>query len=162
MFYVIKTCSLWCWWKWWGLGNLSSQFLLNLLFYCAVTGISLESLSGIEGKPSSALSSCRFLLFLSQQGLNRVGKASQVGHDGVRRKDWHDYEAIRRDLSRSGRSHTMAGRCVRFQSCSGRICTCSVQLRCHVVFICYNNQVRFIFLWAKIQKQCTLVKFLHP
>ncbi|XP_003970870.3 polypeptide N-acetylgalactosaminyltransferase 10 [Takifugu rubripes] len=36
------------------------------------------------------------------QGLNRVGKDSQVGHDDVRRRDWHDYEAIRRDLSRSG------------------------------------------------------------
>uniref|UniRef100_A0A665TIA6 Polypeptide N-acetylgalactosaminyltransferase 10-like n=1 Tax=Echeneis naucrates TaxID=173247 RepID=A0A665TIA6_ECHNA len=26
----------------------------------------------------------------------------QLGRDGVRRKDWHDYEAIKRDASRSG------------------------------------------------------------
>ncbi|XP_071760409.2 polypeptide N-acetylgalactosaminyltransferase 10-like isoform X1 [Centroberyx gerrardi] len=31
------------------------------------------------------------------QGLNRMGKDGQVG-----RKDWHDYEAIRRDAARSG------------------------------------------------------------
>ncbi|XP_071371995.1 polypeptide N-acetylgalactosaminyltransferase 10-like isoform X2 [Centroberyx affinis] len=36
------------------------------------------------------------------QGLNRMGKDAQVGRDGVRRKDWHDYEAIKRDASRSG------------------------------------------------------------
>lgn len=36
--------------------------------------------------------------------MNRPGKDSQVGRDGVRRKDWHDYEAIRRDQSRSGGS----------------------------------------------------------
>lgn len=40
------------------------------------------------------------------QGLNRVGKDSQVGRDGVRRKDWHDYEAIKKDASRSGRSRS--------------------------------------------------------
>lgn len=40
------------------------------------------------------------------QGLNRVGKDSQVGHGGVQRKDWHDYEAIKRDSSRSGKSRT--------------------------------------------------------
>ncbi|XP_071402096.1 polypeptide N-acetylgalactosaminyltransferase 10-like [Centroberyx affinis] len=36
------------------------------------------------------------------QGLNRMGKDGQVGRDGVRRKDWHDYETIRRDAARSG------------------------------------------------------------
>ncbi|XP_078143024.1 polypeptide N-acetylgalactosaminyltransferase 10 isoform X1 [Centroberyx gerrardi] len=36
------------------------------------------------------------------QGLNRMGKDAQVGRDGVRRKDWHDYDAIKRDASRSG------------------------------------------------------------
>lgn len=36
------------------------------------------------------------------QGVNRMGKDAQVGRDGVRRKDWHDYEAIKRDASRSG------------------------------------------------------------
>ncbi|XP_061596568.1 polypeptide N-acetylgalactosaminyltransferase 10-like [Cololabis saira] len=36
------------------------------------------------------------------QGVNRMGKDAQVGHNGVWRKDWHDYEAIRRDASRSG------------------------------------------------------------
>ncbi|KPP74050.1 hypothetical protein Z043_106829 [Scleropages formosus] len=36
-------------------------------------------------------------------GLNpRPRKDTQVGQDGVRRKDWHDYEAIRRDAARSG------------------------------------------------------------
>ncbi|XP_077963027.1 polypeptide N-acetylgalactosaminyltransferase 10 isoform X1 [Gasterosteus aculeatus] len=33
------------------------------------------------------------------QGLNRLGKEDQ---DGARRRDWHDYEAIKRDASRSG------------------------------------------------------------
>nr|XP_046265901.1 polypeptide N-acetylgalactosaminyltransferase 10-like [Scatophagus argus] len=36
------------------------------------------------------------------QGVNRVGKDAQVGRDGVRRKDWHDYDTIRKDSSRSG------------------------------------------------------------
>ncbi|XP_014840328.1 PREDICTED: polypeptide N-acetylgalactosaminyltransferase 10-like [Poecilia mexicana] len=36
------------------------------------------------------------------QGVNRVGKDARVGRDGVRRKDWHDYETIRRDAARSG------------------------------------------------------------
>ncbi|XP_040006264.1 polypeptide N-acetylgalactosaminyltransferase 10-like isoform X1 [Xiphias gladius] len=36
------------------------------------------------------------------QGVNRMGKDAQVGRDGVRRKNWHDYEAIKRDSSRSG------------------------------------------------------------
>ncbi|XP_047234926.1 polypeptide N-acetylgalactosaminyltransferase 10-like [Girardinichthys multiradiatus] len=36
------------------------------------------------------------------QGVNRVGKDAKVGHDGVRRKDWHDHEVIRRDAARSG------------------------------------------------------------
>ncbi|KAF7642327.1 hypothetical protein LDENG_00259950, partial [Lucifuga dentata] len=36
------------------------------------------------------------------QGLNRIGKDAQLGRDGVQRKDWHDYEAIRRDAARSG------------------------------------------------------------
>lgn len=41
---------------------------------------------------------------VSLQGVNRLNKDAQMGRDGVRRKDWHDYEAIKRDLSRSGRS----------------------------------------------------------
>ncbi|XP_041808477.1 polypeptide N-acetylgalactosaminyltransferase 10-like [Chelmon rostratus] len=36
------------------------------------------------------------------QGLNQVRKVAQVGLDGVRRTDWHDYEAMRRDAARSG------------------------------------------------------------
>lgn len=36
------------------------------------------------------------------QGVNRMGKDTQVGRDGVRRKDWHDIDAIKRDASRSG------------------------------------------------------------
>ncbi|AWP00827.1 Polypeptide N-acetylgalactosaminyltransferase [Scophthalmus maximus] len=35
-------------------------------------------------------------------GVKRMGKDAQVGRDGVRRKDWHDYDTIRRDASRSG------------------------------------------------------------
>ena len=45
-----------------------------------------------------------FSMFMCLQGVNRVGKDAQVGPDGVRRKDWHNYEAIKRDASRSGRS----------------------------------------------------------
>ncbi|KAK5858893.1 hypothetical protein PBY51_003002 [Eleginops maclovinus] len=36
------------------------------------------------------------------QAVNRAGKDAQVGPGGVRRIDWHNYEAIDRDLSRSG------------------------------------------------------------
>ncbi|XP_051793950.1 polypeptide N-acetylgalactosaminyltransferase 10-like [Acanthochromis polyacanthus] len=36
------------------------------------------------------------------QGLNQMRKVAQVGLDGVRRTDWHDYEAIRRDAARIG------------------------------------------------------------
>ncbi|XP_041657672.1 polypeptide N-acetylgalactosaminyltransferase 10-like [Cheilinus undulatus] len=39
---------------------------------------------------------------LSMQGLNQVRRVAQVGVDGVRRVDWHDYEAMRRDAARSG------------------------------------------------------------
>lgn len=41
-----------------------------------------------------------FLLSLLPQGFNL--KVVQVGADGVRRVDWHDYEAIRRDAARIG------------------------------------------------------------
>ena len=44
------------------------------------------------------------------QGVNRVVKDAQVGHGGERRKDWHDYEAIKRDASRSGGSKPPHGR----------------------------------------------------
>lgn len=40
--------------------------------------------------------------YVCLQGVNRMGKDTQVGRDGVRRKDWHDYDAIKRDASRSG------------------------------------------------------------
>uniref|UniRef100_A0A8C7WRK4 Glycosyltransferase 2-like domain-containing protein n=1 Tax=Oryzias sinensis TaxID=183150 RepID=A0A8C7WRK4_9TELE len=39
---------------------------------------------------------------VSPQGVNRMGRDSLVGLGGPRRKDWHDYEAIRRDATRSG------------------------------------------------------------
>ncbi|XP_036976240.1 polypeptide N-acetylgalactosaminyltransferase 10-like [Acanthopagrus latus] len=39
---------------------------------------------------------------LQIQGLNQMRKVAQVGPDGVRRTDWHDYEAMRRDAARSG------------------------------------------------------------
>ncbi|XP_018556184.1 LOW QUALITY PROTEIN: polypeptide N-acetylgalactosaminyltransferase 10-like [Lates calcarifer] len=34
--------------------------------------------------------------------LNQMRKVAQVGLDGVRRTDWHDYEAMRRDAARFG------------------------------------------------------------
>lgn len=43
-------------------------------------------------------------VFMCLQVVNRVGKDAQLGRDGVQRKDWHNYEAIKRDASRSGRS----------------------------------------------------------
>ncbi|KAM7397642.1 hypothetical protein PAMA_005789 [Pampus argenteus] len=36
------------------------------------------------------------------QGLNQMRKVTHVGVDGVRRTDWHDYEAMRRDAARIG------------------------------------------------------------
>ncbi|XP_054610180.1 polypeptide N-acetylgalactosaminyltransferase 10-like [Dunckerocampus dactyliophorus] len=36
------------------------------------------------------------------QGLNQMRKVTQVGQDGVRRTDWHDYDAIRKDAARVG------------------------------------------------------------
>ncbi|XP_061659269.1 polypeptide N-acetylgalactosaminyltransferase 10-like isoform X1 [Syngnathoides biaculeatus] len=36
------------------------------------------------------------------QRLNQMRKVAQVGQDGVRRMDWHDYNAIKRDASRVG------------------------------------------------------------
>nr|XP_029483503.1 polypeptide N-acetylgalactosaminyltransferase 10-like isoform X2 [Oncorhynchus nerka] len=40
---------------------------------------------------------------LQIQGLNvRPRNNAQLGRDGMRRKDWHDYDAIRRDATRSG------------------------------------------------------------
>ncbi|XP_030293365.1 polypeptide N-acetylgalactosaminyltransferase 10-like [Sparus aurata] len=39
---------------------------------------------------------------LQIQGLNQMRRVAQVGLDGVRRTDWHDYEAMRRDAARSG------------------------------------------------------------
>lgn len=66
--------------------------------FCSICSFSVKLQ---ECSASSAPSSCPLL---SQQGANRLGKDSPAGQDGVRRKDWHDYEAIRRDLSRSGRS----------------------------------------------------------
>lgn len=46
-------------------------------------------------------------VFICLQGLNRLGKDSQFKRDGVLRKDWHDYEAIKRDSSQTGRSRTV-------------------------------------------------------
>ncbi|XP_040038065.1 polypeptide N-acetylgalactosaminyltransferase 10 isoform X2 [Gasterosteus aculeatus] len=39
---------------------------------------------------------------LRTQGSNQARKVAHVGPDGVRRTDWHDYEAMRRDAARSG------------------------------------------------------------
>eukprot|EP00064_Thunnus_orientalis_P010096 superscaffoldBa00001337_g10122 len=36
------------------------------------------------------------------QGLNQMRRVAQVGLDGVRRVDWHDYEAMRKDAARMG------------------------------------------------------------
>lgn len=49
--------------------------------------------------------SVQFCFF--HQGVNRAGKGAQLGRNGVRRKDWHDYEAIKRDASRSGLSKSL-------------------------------------------------------
>ncbi|XP_010772388.1 polypeptide N-acetylgalactosaminyltransferase 10, partial [Notothenia coriiceps] len=38
----------------------------------------------------------------AEKGLNQMRKVAQVGIDGVRRTDWHDYEAMMRDAARSG------------------------------------------------------------
>ncbi|XP_076025042.1 polypeptide N-acetylgalactosaminyltransferase 10-like [Genypterus blacodes] len=38
----------------------------------------------------------------SIQGLNTMGKEAEVGPDGVWRRDWHDYDAMRRDSARTG------------------------------------------------------------
>uniref|UniRef100_A0A8C5DVL6 Polypeptide N-acetylgalactosaminyltransferase n=1 Tax=Gouania willdenowi TaxID=441366 RepID=A0A8C5DVL6_GOUWI len=40
--------------------------------------------------------------FTPEQGLKQAGKVTQVGLDGVRRTDWHDYDAMRRDAARVG------------------------------------------------------------
>lgn len=34
----------------------------------------------------------------------QMRRVAQVGVDGVRRVDWHDYEAIRKDAARTGQS----------------------------------------------------------
>uniref|UniRef100_A0A3B3E352 Polypeptide N-acetylgalactosaminyltransferase 10 n=1 Tax=Oryzias melastigma TaxID=30732 RepID=A0A3B3E352_ORYME len=39
-------------------------------------------------------------VFSTKQGLHQ--KVAQVGSDGVRRLDWHDYKAMRRDAARVG------------------------------------------------------------
>ncbi|XP_051902860.1 polypeptide N-acetylgalactosaminyltransferase 10-like [Hippocampus zosterae] len=36
------------------------------------------------------------------QGVNKLRKDNRVDRNGLQRKDWHDYEAIKRDASRSG------------------------------------------------------------
>lgn len=36
--------------------------------------------------------------------LLQMRRVAQVGADGVRRVDWHDYEAIRKDAARTGGS----------------------------------------------------------
>lgn len=40
----------------------------------------------------------------------QMRRAAQVGVDGVRRVDWHDYEAIRKDAARTGQSPKMMPR----------------------------------------------------
>lgn len=44
------------------------------------------------------------LCVLDSPQVSRVGKDAQMGRNGVQKKDWHDYERIRRDASRSGES----------------------------------------------------------
>lgn len=55
-----------------------------------------------ESQQLKTIMVCIFCVLL--QGLNQMRKVAQVGLDGVRRIDWHDYEAMRRDAARSGRS----------------------------------------------------------
>lgn len=49
-----------------------------------------------------------FVFSLPLQWLNQLRKVTQVGLDGVRRIDWHDYEAMRRDAARIGRYKVFA------------------------------------------------------
>lgn len=62
-----------------------------------------------------------------------------MGRDGVRRKDWHNYEAIRRDQSRSGRSAGLPPTVQWFVS------RCSVAVNSIFPFI-HENFVRLSFL----------------
>lgn len=54
------------------------------------------------------------VLRVLSQGLNQMRRVTQVGLDGVRRTDWHDYEAMRRDAARSGGSKLFADAAVLF------------------------------------------------
>uniref|UniRef100_A0A3P9KE58 Polypeptide N-acetylgalactosaminyltransferase n=1 Tax=Oryzias latipes TaxID=8090 RepID=A0A3P9KE58_ORYLA len=51
----------------------------------------------LENSPDAADGSG---VFSTKQGLHQ--KVAQVGSDGVRRIDWHDYKAMRRDAARAG------------------------------------------------------------
>lgn len=55
------------------------------------------------------------------QGINPMREVAQVGLDGVRRTDWHDYEAMRRDGARVGRSALCADAADAFAS--GNMCS---------------------------------------
>lgn len=75
MFYLIKICSLWCWWKGWVLGNLNSPTIsaksaLLMCDYRDIFGVSVRHLR----KPTSALSSCPFLLLSASTGAEPGGE----------------------------------------------------------------------------------------
>lgn len=59
-----------------------------------------------------------FMFSVPLQWLNQLRKVTQVGLDGVRRLDWHDYEAIRRDAARMGRYKLFADAAVFQNICS--------------------------------------------
>lgn len=59
-----------------------------------------------------------FMFSVPLQWLNQLRKVTQVGLDGVRRIDWHDYEAIRRDAARMGRYKLFADAAVFQNICS--------------------------------------------
>ncbi|KAM9333779.1 polypeptide N-acetylgalactosaminyltransferase 10-like [Pholidichthys leucotaenia] len=78
--------------------QFAGLLIAALLFFPNVGLWSLYRDRVFDNSPDTADSSGN----LPVQRVNRVGKDPQVGRDGVQRKDWHDYETIKRDLARSG------------------------------------------------------------
>lgn len=54
-------------------------------------------------------------------------KVAQVGLDGVRRTDWHDYEVMRRDAARMGASTLFVHAVVLLRHVAVNICSVSAQ-----------------------------------
>ncbi|KAK1882912.1 Polypeptide N-acetylgalactosaminyltransferase 10, partial [Dissostichus eleginoides] len=70
---------------------------------CSRQPVDTDPLPGISARSRAVDNdSCRGLGSSSREAVNRAGKDAQVIRDGVQRIDWHNYEAIKIDLSRSG------------------------------------------------------------